>query len=169
MKIPPKFIVKLHVSNCDEATEKQIINLRDVLDKCFEKDTWELSVTKHILVIDDEPSVRDAFEIALTSVGYQVKCAADGLSGIEAAANFRPDMVFIDLKMPGMDGMETLRRLSAQYDMPPPICIITSFENEFMHPLQQARTDNLAFQFASKPLSTHQIRRIAQSAIGVAA
>lgn len=169
MKTPPKFVFKLNVSNCDESTEKQIQSLRDVLDKCLEKDSWELSVTKHILVIDDEPSVRDAFEIALTSIGYQVECAVDGLSGVEAASRFRPDMVFIDLKMPGMDGMETLRHLLAQYETPPPVCIITSFTREFSEPLQQARTERLPFQLASKPLSPHQIRQIAQSLVGVAA
>lgn len=167
MSNAPKFVLTLYVSNVDEETETQIRNLRTVLDECFKGDSWELCMTKHILVIDDEASVRDAFELALSSVGYQVECAADGLAGIEAASRFRPDMVFVDLKMPGIDGLETLRRLLARYESPPPACIITSFAQEFEAPLQQARTENMDFQLASKPLSPDQIRRIARTSVGV--
>jgi CheY-like chemotaxis protein len=123
-------------------------------------------MTKHILVIDDEPSVRDAFELALSAVGYSVECAADGVSGVEAAGRKRPDMVFLDLKMPGIDGVETLRRLLAQDDSPPPVYIVTAFAREFVQSLQQARDEKLAFQLAAKPLSTEQIRKLAQTVLG---
>lgn len=123
-------------------------------------------MTKHILVIDDETCVRDAFDLALTPIGYKVECAADGLSGVEAASRRRPDMIFLDLKMPGIDGVETLRRLAAQNAPPPPVYIVTAFAREFVEPLQQARAEKLAFQLASKPLSTDQIRQITRMAIG---
>lgn len=123
-------------------------------------------MSKHILVIDDEPSVRDAFDLALSSLGYQVTCMADGLSGIEAARHTCPDLIFLDLKMPGIDGVETLRRLHATLENIPPIYIVTAFSREFVEPLQQARTENLAFQLASKPLSTDQIRQIARVVVG---
>lgn len=123
-------------------------------------------MTKHILIIDDEPSVRDAFELALATIGYRVECAADGLSGIEAACHCRPDLIFLDLKMPGIDGVETLRRLQSQIECPPPIHIVTAFAREFLEPLQQARTEKLVFQLASKPLSSDQIRQIVKNVVG---
>jgi CheY-like chemotaxis protein len=169
MNKPPRYLLSLYVSGFDETTRRQIQELRNVLGECFKGESWELSMTKQILVIDDEASVRDAFNLALTSAGFAVECAADGLSGVEAASRYRPDMVFIDMKMPDMDGLETLRRLTACYESPPPVCMITSYLREFVEPLQQARAEKLDFQVAAKPLSTEQIRRIAQATVGVQA
>ncbi|CAG1022260.1 response regulator [Methylomonas sp. LL1] len=167
MNDTPKFVLTLYVSSVDDNTEQRIKTLHNLLGECFEDDSWKLSRAKHVLVIDDEASVRDAFELALSSAGYQVECVADGEAGIAAAARFRPDMVFVDLKMPGLDGLETLRRLLARYESPPPACIITTFAHEYAAPLQQARAEKLEFQLASKPLSTDQIRRVTRAALGV--
>lgn len=118
-----------------------------------------------ILIIDDEASVRDAFELALEPLGYTVECVADGLAGIEAARLCRPDLVFLDLKMPGIDGVETLRRLNA-VDAAIPVHIVTAFSREYLEPLRRARAEHLSFEIASKPLSAEQIRQIAQSVVG---
>jgi len=123
-------------------------------------------MTKRILIIDDEPSVRDAFELALTGTGYRVECAVDGVAGVEAASRFCPDLVFLDLKMPGIDGVETLRRLAHQHQPLPPVYFVTAFAREFVELLQRARTEKLAFQLATKPLTVEQIRQIALVAIG---
>jgi CheY-like chemotaxis protein len=123
-------------------------------------------MTKRILVIDDDASVRDAFALALLSSGYVVECSEDGLSGIETAGKNRPDLVFLDLKMPGIDGVETLRRLRAQDKNPPPVYIVTAFAREFMEPLQQVRAENIPFQLASKPLTSDQILQIAKAVLG---
>jgi CheY-like chemotaxis protein len=123
-------------------------------------------MTKRILIIDDEPSVRDAFELALTAVGYRVECAVDGVAGVEAASRRCPDLVFLDLKMPGIDGVETLLRLAQQHQPLPPVYIVTAFAREFVARLQTARTEKLTFQLAAKPLTAEQIRRIALIAIG---
>lgn len=118
---------------------------------------------KRILVIDDERPVRDAFELALCDQ-YEVGLAEDGETGIKAAATRRPDLVFLDLKMPGLDGIETLRRLEAA-DPSLKVYIVTAFAQEYMSGLQAAKQDGLRFQLAAKPLSPEQIRLIAQSAI----
>ncbi|CAG1022262.1 response regulator [Methylomonas sp. LL1] len=123
-------------------------------------------MSKYILVIDDEPGVRDAFELALTVLGYDVGGAADGPAGIEAATLRRPDLIFLDLRMPGMDGVETLKHLAVLHDTPPPVYIVTAFAREFVAPLQQARELKLAFQLAAKPLTTEQIRQITRTVIG---
>lgn len=167
MNNTPKFVLSLYVSDADATTEQRIETLRGVLDQCLGRGDWKLNMSKHILVIDDEASVRDAFELALSPAGYQVECAADGLSGLEAASRYRPDLIFVDLKMPGLDGVETLRRLQSRYPSPPPACIITSFADEYAEPLQRARAEKLNFQLVRKPLSTDQIRRLTRTAVGV--
>lgn len=67
-----------------------------------------------LLLIDDEPGIRRMMSLDLSADGYQVRTAADGQSGLLAFGAERPDIVLTDLKMPGMDGIEVLRRIKAQ-------------------------------------------------------
>lgn len=119
--------------------------------------------SKHILVIDDDRAVRDAFELALADEGYDFSACEGGLEGLESAARRRPDLVFLDLKMPGIDGVETLRRLHA-FDSTIRVYIVTAFAQEFMVGLQQAKNEGMRFQLAAKPLTPEQIRMIASTA-----
>ena len=66
---------------------------------------------KRVLVIDDDGGVRESFRAALEDAGYQVSTAENGVSGIESAQAERPDLVFLDLKMPGLSGVDTLKQL----------------------------------------------------------
>jgi two-component system alkaline phosphatase synthesis response regulator PhoP len=71
-----------------------------------------------ILVIDDEPSIVNLVTAYLRPEGYEVHTAVDGPSGLKAARAFKPDLVILDLMLPGMDGLEllsTLRRESQVY------------------------------------------------------
>lgn len=70
---------------------------------------------RRILVVDDEPDVRASFTLLLEALGHEVMMAPDGPSAIEAAHNFQPEMVFLDISMPGMDGYETARRLREKH------------------------------------------------------
>lgn len=119
-----------------------------------------------VLVIDDDPAVRGAFELVLSEAGYRVTLAENGLDGVASVTADCPDMVFLDLKMPGIDGVETLRRIKA---VAPSLVvyIVTAFSNEFMDQLKAAYDEGLQFQLASKPLSSFQIRQLARSAIAL--
>jgi len=64
-----------------------------------------------ILVIDDEESTRELLKLTLESDGYEVCAGEDGCSGINEFERFQPEIVLTDIKMPGMDGIEVLRRL----------------------------------------------------------
>jgi len=64
-----------------------------------------------ILVIDDEPSIVNLVQAYLKPEGYEVFTAADGPSGLKAARAFKPDLIVLDLMLPGMDGIELLSRL----------------------------------------------------------
>jgi two-component system alkaline phosphatase synthesis response regulator PhoP len=64
-----------------------------------------------ILVIDDEPSIVNLVTAYLKPEGYEVHTAMDGPSGLKAARAFKPDLIILDLMLPGMDGLELLSRL----------------------------------------------------------
>ncbi|MBP5517844.1 MAG: sigma-54-dependent Fis family transcriptional regulator [Bacteroidales bacterium] len=64
-----------------------------------------------ILIIDDEKSIRLALKDILEDEGYEVELAEDGKSGLEKATAGKYDIIFCDIKMPGMDGMETLEKM----------------------------------------------------------
>ena len=115
----------------------------------------------NILVIDDDPAVRGAFKLILEEDGYVVREADSGRQGIEMVLAQRPDLIFLDLRMPGLDGVETLRRLKA-IDETLNIYIVTAFASEFLDQLKAAHDEGLQFELASKPLSSMQIRNIAQ-------
>lgn len=64
-----------------------------------------------ILVIDDEPTIVNLVQAYLKPEGYEVFTATDGPSGLKAARAFKPDLVVLDVMLPGMDGLELLSRL----------------------------------------------------------
>ena len=66
-----------------------------------------------ILLIDDEPDFVEPLSLQLKSEGFGVTVASDGPSGLEKARADRPDLVILDIVMPGMDGFEVLKRLRA--------------------------------------------------------
>jgi len=70
-----------------------------------------------ILVIDDEPSILNLVSAYLKPEGYEVYTAADGNAGIKAARAFKPDLIILDLMLPGMDGIELLSRLRRESDV----------------------------------------------------
>lgn len=116
-----------------------------------------------ILVIDDDPAVRSAFKLILEDDSFSVREAENGLQGIEMAIAERPDLIFLDLRMPGLDGVETMRRLKA-FDETLSIYIVTAFAAEYMEQLKGVHEEGFQFELASKPLSSEQIRNIAQLA-----
>jgi two-component system, OmpR family, alkaline phosphatase synthesis response regulator PhoP len=75
-----------------------------------------MSMTK-ILVIDDEPSITNLVSAYLKPEGYEVFTATDGNAGLKAARAFKPDLIILDLMLPGMDGIELLSRLRRESDV----------------------------------------------------
>src|SRR5271165_1686906 len=64
-----------------------------------------------LLVIDDDRDVADSLGMLMESFGAEVRVAYDGASGVEAAHEFAPEIICIDVHMPGIDGYETARRM----------------------------------------------------------
>jgi two-component system response regulator (stage 0 sporulation protein F) len=66
---------------------------------------------KKILVVDDEESIRFLYKEELEEEGYVVECAGNGEEALEKLFVFKPDLISLDIKMPGMDGLEALKRI----------------------------------------------------------
>ena len=81
-----------------------------------------------VLVVEDEPAIATAIAHRLAAEGWQVEVAGDGPSGVNAAARLRPDVVVLDVMLPGMDGLEVCRRIQA--DRPVPVLMLTARDDE---------------------------------------
>jgi two-component system, cell cycle response regulator DivK len=66
-----------------------------------------------ILLVDDTADTREIYSLYLTGRGFKVPTARDGLSGLDAANRLQPDVIVMDLSMPGLDGIEATRHLKA--------------------------------------------------------
>jgi DNA-binding response OmpR family regulator len=81
-----------------------------------------------IVVIEDDPTIADAVAVRLRSEGFHVVVAFDGPAGVDACADAHPDLVVLDLMLPGLDGLEVCRRIQA--DRPVPVVILTARDDE---------------------------------------
>jgi CheY-like chemotaxis protein len=117
-----------------------------------------------ILVIDDDEGVRDAFMLALEGENYDICVAENGEHGLSIAEKELPDLVFLDIRMPGIDGIETLRRLHDIYnDLN--IYIVTAFYYDYLEPLASIAEEGFSFEILQKPVGAEQIRQITASVL----
>ncbi|MER7673688.1 response regulator transcription factor [Kitasatospora sp. NPDC096128] len=72
-----------------------------------------------LLVVDDEPALRDALESSLAFEGYEVATATDGYEALESVERDKPDLVLLDIMMPRMDGLTAVRRMRSRGDTVP--------------------------------------------------
>jgi two-component system, OmpR family, response regulator MprA len=82
------------------------------------------SPTGRVLVVEDDDEIADVLRRSLRQEGHEVRTAADGEEALEAARDFSPDMVVLDLGLPKLDGVEVCRQLRADGDVP--ILILTA-------------------------------------------
>jgi two-component system nitrogen regulation response regulator NtrX len=115
-----------------------------------------------ILVIDDEASIRDSMRMILEYEGYEFLGAASGEEGVAVVGRESVDLVFLDIKMPGLDGLETLGRLkSVAPDLP---VVMISGHGTVATAVEATRLG--AFDFIEKPLATERILVTIRNAIG---
>jgi len=87
------------------------------------------TAAKRIMVVDDEKDFLFTMEYWLKSKGYEVKTVTNGLQALELAKTFNPNLILLDVIMPGMDGVETLKRLR-EFNKEVPVIIITAYIGE---------------------------------------
>ena len=85
-------------------------------------------MARRILVVEDETPIADAVAARLRSEGFEVRLAADGPTGVAQAQQFEPDLVLLDLMLPGLDGLEVCRRI--QRDRHVPVMMLTARDDE---------------------------------------
>lgn len=102
-----------------------------------------------ILVVDDEPAIRDTMRMILEYDGYECFVAGSGPEGLGIVERDKPDLVFLDIKMPGIDGLEVLSRLRGINEALP--VVIISAHGSASTALEAGRLG--AFRFIEKPLS----------------
>jgi DNA-binding response OmpR family regulator len=119
-------------------------------------------MAKRILIVDDESQVVALAGEILSSEGYEVDGASNGIEGIEKATAAPPDLILLDVNMPQMDGWEVLRALRADdntKDVPVAIFTVRTDTRDKIYSLQKG-----AFDYITKPFTvselTERVRRI---------
>ena len=94
-----------------------------------------IDTPKLILIIDDDKDLREILSVKLQSSGFRVVEAPDGQSGIKKAKEARPDLALLDVRMPGMTGIETLAKIKADPEL-------TGLKVIFLTNLGEAQEEN---------------------------
>jgi len=111
-----------------------------------------MSQGARILVIDDEPQIRRSLQVNLEGKGYAVATAADAEQALQAIANRAPDVIVLDLLMPGMDGMALTRRIREHSTVPIIILSAIGDERKKVEALELGADD-----YVTKPFSTEEL------------
>lgn len=120
-----------------------------------------------ILIIDDEPDNFDVIEALLNRQNYHLHYAANGESGLSALENLKPDLILLDVMMPGMDGIEVCRRIRerSQWQSTPIIMVTALTEKEDLSRCLAMGADD----FISKPVNSYELRARVQSMLRIKA
>ncbi len=105
-----------------------------------------------ILVIDDEPQIRRMLRTTLTGSGYQISDARSGEEGLERFRDFLPDLVIMDLNMPGLGGLNACREIRIGSDVPIIILTVTNAESDKVEALDAGADD-----YVCKPFSMPEL------------
>jgi two-component system nitrogen regulation response regulator NtrX len=118
-------------------------------------------VKAKVLIIDDEEAIRSSLKMIFEYEGYDCLLAANGPAGLAIASRESPDLVFLDIKMPQMDGLEVLKQLKAQ-DETLPVVILSGHGN--VKTAVEA-TKLGAYDFIEKPPDTERILLVARNGL----
>ena len=120
-------------------------------------------MSRFVLIIDDEASIRQSLEGALKDEGYRVASAPTGKDGIEIIRAQKPDVVILDIWMPDLDGLETLKLIKAEW--PDQSVIMMSGHGTIDTAVRATKLG--AFDFLEKPPSLERLLVLLQNAMGV--
>ncbi len=120
-----------------------------------------MSAVRKVLVVDDDPVVGQSFKRVLSGKGYAVITAADGYEAMAKLKAENYDLVFTDLRMPGMTGLEVAQRIKANQPWTP-VVIVTGYGSKTSE--ERARAAGVA-DFLHKPLSPEIIEDSAERAL----
>jgi len=117
-----------------------------------------------ILIIEDEKLIIVSTQMVLEAAGFRVESATNGEAGIAKARELRPDLILLDIMMPGIDGWETLTRLKRDPETAPiPVIIFTAREHTRGH---QKSTEMGAADYFRKPFEPDELIELVEKHIG---
>ncbi len=105
-----------------------------------------------VLVVEDDEAIADVLRRTLRQEGHEVRSSTDGVEALRAAEEFVPDLVVLDLGLPGLDGVEVCRRLRAESDVPILILTARSQLDDRVEGLDSGADDYLAKPFERQEL-----------------
>jgi DNA-binding response OmpR family regulator len=105
-----------------------------------------------VLIVEDDTDIADVLRRSLRNEGYEVRTSGDGAEALEIAAGFMPDLVVLDLGLPGMDGIEVCRRLRSDGDVPILMLTARSETEDRVEGLDSGADDYLAKPFERQEL-----------------
>jgi two-component system response regulator AtoC/two-component system nitrogen regulation response regulator NtrX len=116
-----------------------------------------------ILLVDDEPAARVGMRRALAKGGYDLAEAANGAQALEQIAALAPDLVFLDLNMPELDGFSVLDRLRSQEGVPFPLVVVLTAHGSERIAVEAMKKG--AYDYLAKPYDIDELRLVAQRAL----
>ncbi len=116
----------------------------------------------HLLIVDDDDAFRDTLAETLQGLGHETVAVASGAEAVDTASRQRFDAVFLDHRMPGMDGLQTLSALRARAGRLPPVIVLTAFSSAG-NTIEAMRLG--AFDHLAKPISREAVREVLQRAL----
>ena len=119
-------------------------------------------MTRRVLLVDDEAGIRAALAQLLEYEGYEVRAVASGTEGLAEYASWKPQLTFLDVKMAGIDGLETLKRLRATD--PAAVVVMISGHASIADAVEATHLG--AYDILEKPLDTDRILVTLRNAIG---
>lgn len=118
-------------------------------------------MSKKILIIDDEPQLVESIAVRLKASGYAVITAPDGVSGINKFKEDEPDLVILDIMMPGLSGLDVLKELK-QISLNVPVIMLTAYGTP------QSAIESLrlgAYDHLAKPFNTETLLEMIKKAL----
>jgi two-component system KDP operon response regulator KdpE len=105
-----------------------------------------------ILVVDDEPQIRRVLRTTLTAEGYTILEARDGSEALEKVRNVKPDLILLDMNMPGLDGLQTCREIRSSSEVPIIMLTVRSAEKDKVRALDAGADDYVVKPFGIQEL-----------------
>ncbi|MER6978398.1 response regulator, partial [Streptomyces carpinensis] len=126
---------------------------------------------RRVLVVEDDQTILDAIATRLRAEGFLVQTASDGPSAVDTAEAWQPDLLILDIMLPGFDGLEVCRRVQAQ--RPVPVLMLTARDDEtdMLVGLGVGADDYMTKPFSMRELAARVhvlLRRVVRAALAAA-